>query len=219
VGERDQSTACRRKPAASHGDVVVLLLSAQIRSNSPQPKSSHLPSDWTFQFILSTSPCASSMLYVKLPYCCARARQLVAHKTHRFSKFTKLLLGEEMRKYKTLDIRPPWSLAGHAADGRATAMHLPYRQTMPSQQPQSVLISSASQDLLDLTVHHLLQQKNNQVLVQRNNEYCCSSYYNIYAKKKHVTAHHATFFPGTFSLSMETQHVACPAFSHSCHYI
>ena len=59
----------------------------------------------------------SSMLYVKLPYCCARARQLVAHKTHRFSKFTKLLLGEEMRKYKTLDIRPPWSLAGHAADG------------------------------------------------------------------------------------------------------
>ncbi|XP_039799043.1 uncharacterized protein LOC120664103 isoform X3 [Panicum virgatum] len=50
----------------------------------------------------------------------------------------------------------------HAADGRATAMHLPYRQTMPSQQPQSVLISSASQDLLDLTVHHLLQQKNNQ---------------------------------------------------------
>jgi len=98
-------------------------------------------------------------------------------------------------------------------------MHLPYRQTMPSQQPQSVLISSASQDLLDLTVHHLLQQKNNQVLVQRNNEYCCSSYYNIYAKKKHVTAHHATFFPGTFSLSMETQHVAYPAFSHSCHYI
>jgi len=59
----------------------------------------------------------SSMLYVKLPYCCARARQLVAHKTHRFSKFTKLLLGEEMRNYKTLDIRPPWSLAGHAADG------------------------------------------------------------------------------------------------------
>ena len=47
------------------------------------------------------------MLYVKLPYCCARARQLVAHKTHRFSKFTKLLLGEEMRNYKTLDIRPP----------------------------------------------------------------------------------------------------------------
>jgi len=38
----------------------------QIGSNSPQPKSSPLPSDWTLQFIFSTSPCTSRIIRAHL---------------------------------------------------------------------------------------------------------------------------------------------------------